>query len=216
MIIDPNLQMQPNWASHVGSIIGGVPPSKYGWTLDPLLGTRSFYTEYSGSGYADWEAYITRPVMTNTGNLGLRFNLMVNPAVITCAQALEFDTRVGDKDGYNYNFSHQLNYAEGGHLQISNAQGDWVDTGFVPGKLQTPDTWYPYYLKYYFDIVKKTYGFISISIGVQTYVIPSNLQNLPAVKNNWAECAIFQVQQDLVQDGGAYTTTIGAAQFEWE
>jgi hypothetical protein len=209
MITDSQLQSLPDWKKEVGANIGGVSPTNYGFFQ--LGGLMLLYTE--GPKYADWLAAISRPICPNTGNLSLSFQVMVDADSLTAAQALEFDTKVSIAT-YIYNFSSQLNYAEGGMLQISNAQGNWIDTGFKPGKL-TPGVWHTFVYVYKFDTGAKTYSIVSVEIDGLIFPIPSSLGNLKAIQSNWADSANFQVQLDLGANSGTFSELIQNAEFTW-
>ena len=215
MILDTQLELLP-FESHVGTGIGGVPPTSYGSILYGIA--VGFYT--NGPAYANWLAAVHRPVLPNTGKLSLSFNLSVDPRANECAQALEFDTRVSIQDGsgkWNYNGSSQFNQAGGGAWQIVDANGDWVDTGFRPGKF-TPLVKYPIKIDYSFDVTKHTSSVLGISIGGdinQRFLVPAHMQNLAASNLGWADSCSLQVQLDLNSSGGAYSIYMRDIQYEW-
>jgi hypothetical protein len=209
MITDSQLQAITGWKQEVGANIGGVSPTSYGFYLFGEM--MVFYTE--GTAYADWLAAISRPICPNSGKLSLAFEVIVDEDSLTSAQALEFDTKLSIAS-YIYNFSSQLNYAEGGTLQISNAAGSWIDTGFKPGKL-TPLTWHTFVFNYSFNTSTKTYSFVSAEIDGVLYTIPANLQNLKAVESNWADSANFQVQLDLNSVGGSFSEALQNVEYVW-
>lgn len=209
-IIDNDLELRPDWERHVGPDIGGIEPASYGWNV--LSAAREFYVK--GSAYSDWLAAVHRPVLPNTGLLTLAFDLMTDSNTPLMAQALEFDTRVS-VGGYNYNFSSQVNYAEGGMLQISDATGKWMDTGFKPGKF-SPDLWYQIRMGYRFNLLSQRYSFATATIGIKSAVIPVNLQNLPAQLLKWADSVSLQVQLDLAGSGGGYSIFLKNVRYIWE
>lgn len=221
MIIDDNIQLLPNWKTHVqtdGSNIGGVPPRSYGMILSPPKSPNGllFFTNGSSvaGGYADWEAYISRPLQTNTGILQLDFDLTVDKNSTTAAQAIETDT-ILCINGWNYDFSMQLNYAEGGKVQIDKAGGGWVDVGGGPGKL-TPDVPHHYSLVYEFDITKQTGSVVAIQIDGVFYIPGASLRNLPAQNKKWADGAILQIQQDLSPKGsGSFSMLLENVKYTW-
>lgn len=219
MIIDSNLQSLPGWGTHTqadGSNIGGVPPKSYGFIQSPAgsPGAMLFYT--SGStvpgGYADWEAYLARPILPNKGNLAYSLFLSVDQNAANAAQAIETDVILWT-GGYKYNFSLQNNYAEGGHIQIANASGGWVDTGFNPGKYAL-DTEISFEAA--FNLATKTGGIRSISLDGQIFTVPAPLNNIAASKTPWPGEGVFvQIQLDLTAAAGAYSILINNAQLAW-
>lgn len=216
MIID-NFQLETGWKSHTqadGSQIGGVPPVDYGMTTLPG-GAILFHTQGSTvpGGYADWEAYISRPILPNAGYLMLSFDITVDSDAATYAQAIETDT-ILCLGGWNYNLSMQLNYALGGMLQIAGSGGRWVNTGIAPGKL-SPNVKHHYDLAYAFDTTAKKCSFLSISLDGTIHSISSSLQNVLATNNKWSDGVIFQVQQDLNGKAGKFSMLIDNAQYVW-
>ena len=218
MIVDQQIQMQDGWGTHAGGNIGGVAPAIYGVLVSPPGNptARLFYTAGSSlpGGYADVEHYVLRPLLPNTGNLTLSFDLMVDGNAAKNAQAEETDT-ILCVDGYNYNFSVQINVALGGVLQVANAGGSWVSIGSGPRTL-APHMWHRFVIAYNFDTVKHVGSVMSISIdGVNYAVPPIALRNVPAQLKNWADGALFQVQQDLTAAAGEFAMLIDNAQYMW-
>lgn len=210
MIVDSDLQLRPDWEKHVGPDIGGISPDVSGWDQSNPPYMRFFA---QGKAYSDWLAAIHRPILPNTGNLQLSFDLMVDSLAGTYAQALEFDTRLSIA-GFNYNFSSQVNYAEGGKLQISDVKGNWVDSGAVPGKLPILMPIRFLYV-YKFDTIKKTYSTVSVSIAGKKYLIPARLQNLAAQPLKWDDSCSLQVQLDIGALPGAFSHSMNNVDLGW-
>lgn len=218
MIIDSQLHTNFGWGMHTqadGSNIGGIPPDKYGFTQDHMLGLMTFSTQAKGNGKdsADWEAYIERPILPNSGRIITCLTVMFDENTANSAQAIEFDTVV-TINGVTYNFSRQFNYAEGGHYQISNKSNGWQDTGFNPGKF-TANQWYKMVFTDQLDTVHKTYSPISVSVGNLVIAIPASMQNLPGEERGWSDGAILQIQQDLIPTGGQFSEVIAQADIQW-
>jgi hypothetical protein len=210
-ICDTDLHLRADWENHVGINIGGTQPTSYGTVLLP--NARQFFT--AGKAYSDWLAAIHRPICPNTGYLTLSFELMTDAACYDQAQALEFDTRISIAS-LNYNLSSQFNYFEGGAFQITDVRGNWIDSGWKPGKF-VPYVWYPITLRYGFDVAKKAYSFLSANNGVGSpYVIPKVLQGLPAQPLAWADSCSLQVQLDLAAAGGAFSIFTRKMEYTWE
>ena len=138
---------------------------------------------------------------------------MVDSYAATYAQALELDCKY-THSGYQANFSHQLNYIEGGHEQITNAAGSWVDIGYNPGKL-TPNIWHHYVFTYSFNTGALTYSWVSLELDGVITNIPNTLQNQPMYASTWPDGVIPQVQQDLTVAAGQFTMKIQNMQLTW-
>jgi hypothetical protein len=215
MNIDPNLESNFNWDKKVGPDIGGpkpfVPPDDYGMHVIQSSVEREFYI--SGPPYTDALFVLHRPVRPNTGKLALVFELKVTEETNLYSQALEFDTRLAiAKTGYN--FSSQFNQQKGGVFQAYIKGVGWADTPFNPGKF-TPGVWTPIRFDYAFDIVNKTYSFVSVAVGPTPFMLPAKFQNLPATPLLWSDSCTLQVQLDLNAKGGAYSHRIREADFLW-
>jgi len=208
MIIDPNLEKIAPWKMLTGPSIGGVTPTSFG--MNYLDDATEFYT--SGPAFADWLAAISRPVLPNSGKLSLLFTLRTDANAPNLAQALEFDTRLSI-GGWNYNFSSQFNYAEGGMWQLA-LSGHWTDTGFKPGKF-TPDVKYPLRIDYAFDTTKQVGSVLGIHVGVKQFAVPAGMQNQPATDLKWADGANLQCQLDLASAGGAYSIYLSDVEYQW-
>ncbi|MHB1937432.1 MAG: hypothetical protein ACYCOR_12715 [Acidobacteriaceae bacterium] len=220
MILDTQLQLNSGWKTHTqadGSNIGGVPPVNYGFAqcLPGAPTAMLFHMQGStvAGGYADWEAYLDRPVFPNTGNLQLSFDLAVDENAAQYAQCIEIDT-ILCLGGFKYNFSHQLNYAAGGVIDIAGAAGGWVSTGNAIGHL-TPNVAHHYVLSYQFGAATHVYSFAGIEIDGVAYAIPAALQNLTAQATAWSDGAMLQVQQDLNALAGQFSMTLDNVQYQW-
>ena len=219
-IIVKDIQTWAGWQTHTqadGSNIGGVPPAKYGFLqgIPDSSTAMLFYVEGSTvpGGYADWEAYRDTPVLPNTGNLQLDFNLTVDEKAAQYAQAIEIDTILCIA-GLKYNFSFQVNYAEGGEGQIVSKTGAWVNLGDGAAKLM-PGIAHHFTLRYAFDTTQHLYSFAWIEIDGATYAIADALKNLPAVPTDWKDGAMLQVQQDLNALAGGFSMTLDNMQYTW-
>lgn len=220
MILDTELQLTPGWKTHTqadGSNIGGVPPLSYGFLQGIPSAPTAMLFHAQGStvagGYADWEAFIDRPVLPNTGNLSLSFDLTVDGNAAQYAQAIEVDT-ILCVGGFKYNFSQQLSYAADGVIDIAQASGGWVSTGIVLGKLPAFVA-HHFLFTYAFNVKTHSYSFVSVTVDGVVYPIPSALQNLTAQSTTWADGAMLQVQQDLNAQAGQFSMLIDNAQFAW-
>ena len=215
MYVDANLEAQSGWGQRADASVGGpkpyVPPDNFGMNVIQSRVEREFFIE--GPAYTDGLFSIHRPIRPNTGKLALQFDLNVSQEYLNYSQALEFDTRLAiAKMGYN--FSSQFNQQKGGVWQAYIKGSGWVDTPFNPGKF-TPEVWTRVRFDYAFDVVHKTYSFVSVTVGTTPFLLPAKFHNLPATPLSWADSASFQVQLDLNAKGGAYSHRISEADFLW-
>lgn len=210
MILDTHIELLTSWKPPIVVGIGGSgPPKSYGY--DQSFPEMRFFT--NGSPYNNWLAANARPILPNTGKLSLSFELMIDANVASSAQAIEFDTRLSIS-GLNYNFSSQIDIAAGWQLQISDAAGGWVSTGYNVPKL-APLEYHSFLYQYSFDTTKKLYSTLEIEIDNAPYPIPSTLQNLAPQNLGWADSCSLQVQQDLGSKGGAFSQLMRNIQYAW-
>lgn len=192
---DTGLEQLP-WTVVIDKSVNSVLPEGYRVSNFPD-GLRTYIV---GTAYAGALAKLERPIVPGCFKPSMTVQVMPDEATLF-AQALEFDLRI-QLGGLNYNFSAQINYAEGGMLQISKANGEWIDTGWVCGKLAA-NVWSTISLFYSFDTTKKTYSIVSVTVAGQSFQIPATLQNLSASPLAWQDgIAVIQVQVDLGPNGG--------------
>lgn len=210
MIIDSDLQNVRTWKTEIANVGGKQPPDAYG--IDQSVsGYARFFTQ--GKPYSNILFALPRPILPNTGYLQLKSTLTVDSLTSTYAQALEFDTRVS-VGKLNYNFSSQINYAERGMLQISAANGDWVDTGFAIGRL-APLVPHTLDYSYYFDTTTKKYSFLYLVLDGKRYVIPPKFQNLAPTSLDWEDTCNLQVQLDLGSMAGSFSHLMTDVRYVW-
>ena len=206
----------PQWLQHLpndGSKIGGDMPAKYG-VVQPVPSSTAALVFIEGGAYSDFEAYVTRPALPNTGLLTLNYTLTTDRNAPVMAQAIETDT-ILTVNGWTYNLSAQLNYEEGGHFQVANESGTWIDSGCVPGKL-SPDVPHKISIQYHFSQISRTSSVLSVTVDDSVYPLPLSLGNIPARQRGWSDGAIFQLQLDLGASGGAYSVLIDEASYVWQ
>lgn len=199
------------WNYHTpkdGSAIGGNQPT--GWKLQKLP-DGSVYLEVFGSDYDDVEFYASIPILPEvfTGNLVHEFDIMPDANSVSVAQAIEFDTILTYKGmTYTNQGSTQLNVNEGGNLQITNNQGQWVDIGDNPGCFQ-PGVKTHVKILYQFDLNKHTGGAVGIAINDgKIFPIPDTFRNEPAKQMGWADSLFAQFQLDTNKVGGTFGEVI--------
>lgn len=204
------------WSTHTpndGSNIGGVMPSTYGIIQAIPTSPNGILVFIGGNAYSDFETYIVRPILPNTGNLNLSFNLNTDSNTPTVAQAIETDSII-TINGWTYNCSLQLNYEENGEIQVASASGGWVNTGIIVGKLPfgVDNT---YSIQYYINETTKESSIVSLTLNRIEYPIPLSLQNIAGTQRGWTDGAIFQVQLDIGANAGAYSLLVSSANYTW-
>lgn len=95
------------------------------------------------------------------------------------------------------NFSTQWN-ADTGQMQIDLDPPAWVDSGFIVPEI-TPDTWHTLEFRFWFDEAAAKFSVLSIQYDEWLYVIPENLQNVPAQLTNWEEVSSQQLQDEVYE-----------------
>ena len=205
----------PQWLQHLpndGSKIGGDMPAKYG-VVQPVPRSTAALVFIEGGAYSDFEAYVTRPALPNTGLLTLNYTLTTDRNAPVMAQAIETDT-ILTVNGWTYNLSAQINYEEEGMIQVADVTGKWVDTGVKIGLLD-PATVTRFSVLYGFDEAKHTSSVRHVMAGPTIHEIPEALQNIPAVQKGWADGAIMQVQLDTNARGGEFSVSVDGCSYVW-
>lgn len=197
MITDANLELSKTWDKQVGKLVSGddhpVIPDTYGFDAS-IANYMRFFAQ--GKAYATWMAFNKRPVLPNTGNLSLSFELMLD-STTAGAQALEFDLRLAI-GGYDYNFSNQINQVESGQLQIASPDGKWLDTGLIIGNGKLAyNVPHQFRFNFVFDTKTKKKSTVSVVVDNRAYSIPTKLQNMSVGQFNWEDTCILQIQQDI-------------------
>ena len=222
MIID-HIPADTQFSSHTqadGSNIGGMPP--VWWSGTPIPGKhRSWLFETSGStdktgkGFPAVEFYpakssfandtaIGRPILPNSGNLQLCFDLLIDDRAVAAAHVFETDI-ILVISGLKYNFSGQRHNVTG-QIDI----GNWTDTGLRLGML-TPNRRHK---------VKWTYGFGKemwwvVSYECDSIVSPINSKPTSATTCNWPDGAYNQFQLGSLPGGLPWAMRIGRPRHNW-
>jgi hypothetical protein len=213
MTSDPNLQMQLGWKDHVesdGSNVGGCDPASY-LREQQFPPAAQFYlqgTTQKGKGLCPTvEWYIERQIPANSGAVSIVLDEMIGYDTFSNGHALERDlilliADAATKKTWKYNLSFDI-YIEGGwKLRVSDAKGDWVDTGLSCGPLAA-GICHHIELFHAFDVTKKTFGTKAVAIDGVLYLIPAQFQGIAAEETNWtAGLAILQVQQEMTAKAG--------------
>lgn len=207
------IPLNPSWKSQAGDTVSQAAPQEY--AMQPLFE----YAVFSVSGstipgkYAGAEWFINRPIPVGAKAVCHSFDMELSDSSVTYAQACESDCIFTDGQGYKYNRSFQV---AGTALQIANASGAWVTFATMPAKL-TPDVIHRIQIFHTFDFVKKVSSTIGASVDGSFYLVPANLQNVPATKSNWTDFnqVIVQMQLTLTQAAGAFSETAGNMVLLW-
>jgi hypothetical protein len=99
------------------------------------------------------------------------------------------------------NFSTQWN-SETGQFQIDQDPPAWVNSGFIVPEID-PDVWHDIDYRFWFDPDAAIFSILSINLDGDKYMIPSNLQNVPAQETNWEEVASVQIQNEIFARGSS-------------
>jgi hypothetical protein len=210
MIIDSGLENYL-WVPEVGNGIGspGTPNPTITIT-QPTPANPWLKVETVGAGYADGLAKLARPLLLNPANKGAltyAYELMTDVRTPNAAQALETTPRIILPDGRDLPGDFQINYEEGGMVQIwQSAAKAWADTGIVVGKY-SPGKVYAVEQGYTWDEVKGTMSLPWFSINGKVFEIPAAMQNVAMGTGlGWPPSEIvLQQQLDLNSKGGAFS-----------
>lgn len=209
-ILDKDLEKQTTWETHTGPEVSGTPnpplPTATGWS--DRLGAREFFVK--GPGGADVLYAIHRPVQAKSGIVHLTFNAMFDENSLSQMRCFEVDS-ILSSNKLKSNCSSQFNF-NSGMLDVSGQDGGWVSTG-IPVHKFIPYQGYAFKYKYSFDT---KYSLLSVTVSEDTYVIPTNLQNLTPITTNWADVLSLQIQLDLDTSGGGFSTFVRKVDYIWE
>jgi len=221
-----NLELQTTWSEKVGPAYNAVSSTIY-WTK--LNGTiREFgHIAPAQGGWLSGLNDLPIPAGLVVGNVIHRARMMFDGSIFDWTTgsriAVEFDNRVCDGLGNNFNFSNQINLSDGSMWQVDNQTGKWTNAVAI-AQLE-PLTWYDLVFENHVDMSAMKLSFISLTVGKSfstdapiVYPAPAALQNLTPMKDAaghfWARGANLQVQQCRQTAGVAllYAYDIG---MEW-
>lgn len=213
-LVDNNLELLEWKPGQSGPNIGDAVPTSYGYRkwADKL----EFYiiNEVKTSKTPSWLGAIARSLPpAGYNHLALNFDLVLDGNSVSMARCLEFDIRVClAKLGYNC--SSQINNATG-IWQISDVNGNWVDTGYHVAALK-PWTLQHFRIEYAFDFVGHKYSIVGIKINdAATFMVPDVLRNLAATPLAWDDSCSIQVQQDMYGNVGTFSQIMWNIDLEW-
>ena len=195
-----------DWISNKGDSIN-KPPSDYFETSDHPDDNAMVITNGSLQAWGGALVSRKRGVPSSNGKklnwMAYRFQFKFNSLTGENVARHETDIKVCFKTRPNAqtkirnvaNFSVQWN-ADTGQFQIDLDPPAWVNTGFIVPEI-TPDVWHTLEFRFWFDEVACVFSVLSIQYDDQLYMIPSNLQNVPAQNTNWEEVASEQMQNEV-------------------
>ena len=161
-----------------------------------------------GGSYADGLAKIVRPLLVpNKGEFQYCYDIMTDARTPGAAQALETTPRVVLANGNDLPCDFQVNYEEGGMVQIWQSKANpWANTGIKIGKY-TPGVWYLVVIDYTFDA--ETMSIPWFSINGKVYEIPASMLKVAQGTGlGWPVNSIYiQKQLDLNKGGGAFAVS---------
>lgn len=207
------IPLNPAWKSQAGASVSQAPPQEY--AMQSLMD----YAVFSVSGstipgkYAGAEWYINRPIPVGDKAVCHSFDMELSDSSVAYAQACESDCIFTDGQGYKYNRSFEV---AGTNLQIADVSGKWVTFSSMSAKL-TPDVVHRIQIFHTFDFVKKVSSTVGAAVDGSLYLVPANLQNVPATKSTWQDFnqVLVQMQLTLTQTAGAFSETVGNMVLLW-
>lgn len=193
MTLGPNFVTEPASVTEIGFIVSG---------------TNKAGTQYpDGEFYNSFDSDFAGGPVTAVWN----FKLLSEPSAV---QAFETTLIWTDSDGYSYNGAFQIQYPQGGHVEVSSFNNPWTDTTIV-APLPKDQSSHSLEVDYVFDVVKKNRVVSGFMLDGKSYTIPALFQNAPATKMGWAvKQFVPQFQLDQTQTGGLIVATLDQCMIE--
>lgn len=195
-----------DWKSNKGASIND-PPSDYFEATDHPEANAMLVTNGSLAAWGGALVSRKRSVPASNGKklnwLAYKFQFRYNGATAKNVARHETDIKICFKSRPSSttpirnvaNFSVQYN-PDKKQYQIDLDPPGWVDSGFVVETIE-PDVWHTLEFRFFFDETAKTFSVLSIQHDAQLYMIPANLQNVPAQLTNWEEVSSEQMQNEV-------------------
>jgi hypothetical protein len=198
MIADLNIERYP-WTVVSGASISAVTANE-----TPELTPEGLEIYTTGAAWAGGLIKIVRTLLSQTvTNFQRTLTITPDEGTVLNGQATELDIRLTPQSGLTYPFDLQINWAEGGMIQLATGVQagtvEWNNTGISVGK---PVDRSPVNLNLLFGYnpVAETCSFNYIN-GAPP---PASLQNQPAFSGGWGlNELVYQLQRDLNANGGA-------------
>lgn len=193
-----DLEQSPLWSAKIGPAYNPVASTVYGTKL--LAGSaREFFHEAPPmGGFLSGLNNLPLPPNWVRGTVIHRARILFDGSIVDgeARIACEFDNRIADGRGNNFNFSNQINIAEGWMWQVDNQTGRWTNSVKIPAL--APLEWHSIAFESAIDMEALTLAFKSLVIDGVPYTAPASLSNLTAMKDPaghpWARGANLQVQ----------------------
>ena len=195
-----NLETETTWSAKVGPSYNPVSSTKY-WTTLFSDGIREFGHEAPALG--GWLSGLNNlPIPANwtKGTIIHSAQMLFDGSIIDWTKgsriACEFDNRVADGKGNNFNFSNQFNLSEDWMWQVDNQTGKW--TNVVKITPLTPFTWHDISFENEVDFETLKLSFISLTTDDIQYKTSSAFYDLTPMKDlvghSWSLGSNLQIQ----------------------
>jgi hypothetical protein len=202
-----NLELNPAWTAKVGPQYNAVSSTSYWTKLNGNI--REF--GHVAPALGGWLSGLNDlPIPEGFGNFSVihKARVMFDGSIFDWTTgsriAAEFDNRVADGLGNNFNFSEQLNLSAGWMWQVDNQTGNW--TNAVRIAALDPLTWYDLEYENSLDLSALKLSFISLTVRKAfstadpvAYLAPASLHGLTPMKDAagkfWTRGANLQMQQ---------------------
>lgn len=229
MIQDVNIEYNKQWEALANPGIGGPVPyvAPKVFTVTPAsLTNPNMEVTISGGSYTDMMAATHRPLIPaffpNQIYYSFVFNIIVDQNAPTQDQAFESEAVYCWLDSagkcWYCNTSFQVNYEEGGMVQVYTPNNPWLDTGIKVPKF-TPNVPCPVKISYLIDTVNHVYSTLGFVMNGVSYALPASCQKLPAVVKSppWAPGVYtqFQLDKDYLPSG-QMTNKYNGVGINWE
>lgn len=190
-----NLELEQTWSAKVGPAYNPVASTQY-WTS--LRGTvREFgHIAPALGGWLSGLNDLPIPDGWTKGTVIHRARMLFDASIVNWAQgsriAVEFDNRVSDGKGNNWNFSNQINLSEQWMWQVDPQTGKW--TNVVQIDPMAALGWHDVAFENAVDFAAVKASFVSLTVDEVRYAAPSQFHGLTPMKANWTRGANLQVQ----------------------
>ncbi|MFB3812903.1 MAG: Ig-like domain-containing protein [Terriglobales bacterium] len=199
-----NIEDTSNWFKcSSASCSGGIASAWSYWVApfqtNPSLDGSSAQFFTSGPAYSTALFAAHLPHTTTPSRFIFEFDLYMDDASTTAAEALEFDL-FHVYGGRKYVFGTECNYWTRTWAVWNEVAQRWIPSNAVCNKFQ-PKTWH--HVKWAVERVGWQIRYLSVTVDGVTQYISDAYAYQPSAPTDWAEGAIaFQVQQDLSSHPG--------------
>lgn len=191
----PALEMSPLWSAKVGPEYNPVPSTQY-WSKSVGLIREFGHIAPAQGGFLSGLNDLPLPPNWSKGTVIHQAKFCFDASVVNWAQgsriAVEFDNRISDGKGNNFNFSNQLNLSRNWMWQCDPQTGEWTDV--VQIAPLAPLQWHDIAFDNFCDFGALKASFVSLTVNGVRYAAPEQFFNLTPAKANWGVGANLQVQ----------------------